>query len=218
MAMELPPIDQKGKTALAIAAVILIGAGAYWYYLWSPAQVDIVKVAAHADTLETLNTVIKKQVADGLESKLRADAEKYTDQLDGLRRLVPTQNEVGAMVESVSMAARAAGMELSEFAPDKTLPGQDFDMVTYRFGLTGPFHKIVEFLTTIASEPRILAPINVSITSPGKIIERKPGKGETFVDLKFGVMTYVAKTQAPVAKPAPTPSKPSAAPSKPGAK
>jgi type IV pilus assembly protein PilO len=216
MAYEFPPIDQKGKIALAIAVAILAGAGAYWYYLWSPDQVGIVQAAAHADTLETANSEIKKAIADGLESKLKADAIKFTNELSGLRRLVPTENEVPALVDNVSMAARAAGMEISEFSPLGTLSGQDFDMVKYHFAVTGPFHKVVEFLTAIASSPRILTPINVNVSTSARVMERKPGKGETFVDVKFDVMTYVAKTK-PLG-PTPAPAKPTAPPAKPGTK
>jgi Tfp pilus assembly protein PilO len=118
------------------------------------------------------------------------------------------------------MAARANGMEISEFTPDAVLSGQDFDMVKYKFAVTGPFHKVVEFLTQIASSPRILTPINVSVSTSGRVLERKPGKGETFVDVKFGVMTYVAKTKplAPPTTQAVVPTKPAATPAKPGAK
>jgi type IV pilus assembly protein PilO len=205
--MAMPPLDKKGKNAIAIVVMLLIGAVAYWNYLWSPAQVIITGVAAHADTLDTLNANVKREVAKGNQAKLRADAIRYTNELVGLRRLVPTENEVPAMLESISNAARQVGLEVSEFSPDGTLPGDDFDMVKYRFGVIGPYHKVAEFLTSIASSPRIISPINVQVNAGAATESRRPRPGETFVNVKFGVITYVAKTKA---TPAPAPAKPGA--------
>jgi type IV pilus assembly protein PilO len=205
--MAMPPLDQKGKNAIAVAVVLLIGAGAYWNYLWSPAQAIITGVAAHADTLDSLNAKVKREVANGNQAKLRADAIRYTNELIGLRRLVPTENEVPALLESISTAARQVGLEISEFAPDGVLPGDDFDMVKYRFGVIGPYHTVTEFLTSIASFPRIISPINVQVSTGAATESRRPRPGETFVNVKFGVITYVAKTKA---TPAPAPAKPGA--------
>jgi hypothetical protein len=69
-----------------------------------------------------------------------------------------------------------------------------------------------QLLSTIASSPRIISPINVNISLGGPTLNRKPGSGEAFVNVKFGVITYVAKT-----KPNPPPAT-VAAPAKPGAK
>jgi type IV pilus assembly protein PilO len=212
MAIVLPPLDPKGKNAIAIAAVLLMGAGAYWYYMYAPDSAAITKIAAHADTLETQNTKVKKEVSLGLEGKLRADAQRFTTELSGLRRLVPTENEVPALLESISTDARQVGLEVSEFRPDGVLIGNDFDMAKYSFAVTGPFHKIAEFLTTVASSPRIITPVNVAITPSSGTGERRPRANEAFVSVRFGVITYVAKTK-PNVPPAPAP-----APAKPGGK
>jgi type IV pilus assembly protein PilO len=213
MAIVLPPLDQKGKNAIAIAAVLLMGAGAYWWYMYSPDAAAVSKIAAHADTLEVQNAKVQKEVALGMEGKLRADADRYTTELAGLRRLVPTENEVPALLESVSNDARLVGLEVSEFKPDGLLTGNDFDMAKYAFSVIGPYHKVAEFLTTVASSPRIITPVNVAIAASSGTGERKPRPDEAFVQVRFGVITYVAKTKPLVAPAAPAP-----APAKPGAK
>jgi type IV pilus assembly protein PilO len=212
MAIVFPPLDPKGKNAIAIAAVLLMGAGAYWYYMYAPDSTAIAVIAAHADSLEAHNAKVKKEVALGLEGRLRADAQRFTSELSGLRRLVPTENEVPALLESISNDARQVGLEVSEFRPDGILTGNDFDMAKYAFAVVGPYHKIAQFLTTVASAPRIVTPVNVAIVPSGGTGERRPKPDETFVAVRFGVITYVAKTSLNTA-PAPV-----AAPPKPGAK
>lgn len=208
--MAMPPLDPKGKNAIAVTVVLIIGAIAYWHYPWTSRQTTIDAVSAHADTLDKLNNQVKLEIVGGMEAKLRADANKYTDELVGLRRLVPTESEVAAMVDAISTEARQVGLEVSEFSPDGTLPGEDFDMMKYRFAVTGPYHKVAQLLTSVASSPRIISPINVTITAGSATESRRPKANETFVTMRFGVITYVAKTKpnppaapAAVAKPGP---------------
>jgi len=210
--MAMPPLDKKGQNALAIFGLIVVMAGLYWYLIWSDKQVAINLVAVHADSLEASNARLKKDIAGGMEAKLRADADRFTSELAGLRRLVPTSNEVPAMVDAISTDARQVRPDVSEFAPAGILPGEDFDMVKYRFGVTGPYHKVAELLTNIASSPRIISPINVQVAGGAATESRRPRPNETFVKVNFGVITYVAKT-----KPLPPP-EPAAAAKKPGTK
>jgi type IV pilus assembly protein PilO len=196
MALALPT-DPKQKNALVFAALLALGVGAYWYVVWKPAQAEINITAARADSLEANNARIKADVESGVETKLRADAERFSVELAALRRLVPTQNEVPQLVNQISTAARQAGMDISDIAPDGVLPGDQFDAIRYKLSVTGPYHKVAEFLTSIGSLPRIITPINLELFPSGKVLERRPGKNETFVDAKFGVVTYVAKTMAP---------------------
>jgi type IV pilus assembly protein PilO len=190
------PEDPRSRALLAGAFIMVAAVGAYWYMYWKPDHDEIVGIAAHADTLEQANDKIRELVKNGAEKKLRADAEKYTAELTVLRRLVPTESEVNALINSVSTAARKTGMEVNEYSPDGVLPGDYFDAMKYRFSITGPYHKVAEFLTEVASLDRIITPINVNITgvAPGKA-DRKPGRNEVFVNVQFGVITYVSKTK-----------------------
>jgi len=196
--MAMAPLDAKGKKALAYAAFALATAVGYAYSIWWPVREDIHKQLAHADTVVSTNAIDSVVDANNKEARFRAELDSYTTLLIGLRRLVPTVNEVPALVDLVSTDARKAGLELSEFAQDGTLVGDDFDIKKYKFGVIGPFHKIAEFLTSVASGPQIIVPINVSVGPPSRVIDRKPRSGEAFVEVKFGVLTYVAKTAPPV--------------------
>jgi type IV pilus assembly protein PilO len=203
MALELKmPSDARGKRLVLLAAISVLGVGAYWYLMWKPDHAEVLTIAAHADTLEAQNAIDKKLVENGEGERIKAASERYTAELAALRRLVPTQNEVPALIEAISTAARQTGMEVGDIAPDGILPGDYFDAQKFKFSVTGPYHKIAEFFTSIGSLDRIMVPINVTIANSGRKIERKPGKDEVFVDASFGVLTYVAKTIA--LPPAPT--------------
>src|SRR5262249_43476315 len=113
-------------------------------------------------------------------------------ELSELRRLVPTENEVPALLESISTAARRAGLALVDIQPDGITAGDLFDTYKYKLGVTGPYHKLAAFLTNIGSLPRIVSPINVNIAPTTRTAELRPKLGEQFLDARFGVQTYVA--------------------------
>src|SRR6476620_9674378 len=124
MAIELKlPSDPRGKRLVLLAAISILAVGAYWYLLWKPDHDEVVMIAAHADSLEQKNAVDKKLVENGEDARIKAAAERYSTELAALRRLVPTQSEVSALIEGISTAARQTGMELTGFSPDGEMHG-----------------------------------------------------------------------------------------------
>lgn len=193
------PDDPKVKRLLLIAAVAFAGVGAYWYFLWKPDHVEVVAIAAHADTLEHDNELVKAAVKSGEMQRIIDASARYSAELAVLRRLVPTSTEVAALIDGVSTAARLAGMEVSEYAPTGDMPGDYFDARKYSFSVTGPYHRVAEFLTAIGSLDRIIVPMNLQMTPSGRRTDRRPARDEIFIDAKFELMTYVSKTLPPAA-------------------
>jgi type IV pilus assembly protein PilO len=183
------PRDQK----LFVMALLAVGlVGIYQQLYWTPKHEEQVILAARLDTLDSLNLLAKAEVAKGNSAKMKAEGDAYARELGVLRHLVPTTNEVPALLESISNSARRAGLELSEVAPEAVMNGDRLDTYKYRLGVTGPYHQIAEFLANVASLPRIVAPINLTVVPTTRsVLERRPKPGEKFLDAKFGVQTYV---------------------------
>jgi Tfp pilus assembly protein PilO len=193
------PDDPKVKRMLALAAVAVLGVGAYWYVLWKPDHVEVIAIAAHADTLEKDNEMIKAAVKAGEEQRIKEASARYSRELAVLRRLVPTSTQVNALIDGVSTAARQNGMDISEYTPMGEMPGDYFNARKYAFAVTGPYHRVAEFLTAIGSLDQIIVPMNVQLTPSNRRTDRRPAKDETFVDVRFEVMVYVSKTLPPAA-------------------
>ena len=76
---------------------------------------------------------------------LRARAEgscTLRENLAVMRQLVPTTNEVPALLEQVSTAARRAGLDLPDVAPAGPQPGEQFDTYKYKVGVLGGYHEL----------------------------------------------------------------------------
>lgn len=184
------PRDQK----LFILGLLAIGlAGVYQQMYWTPKNDELKVLEVRLDTLDSLNRLAKAEVAKGTTSKMKSEADAFGRELSVLRHLVPTSNEVPPLLEAISNSARRAGLEISEVAPDGVVNGDQFDTYKYKLGVTGPYHQVAEFLANVASLPRIVSPINVTVAPTTRSnTELHPKKGEQLLDAKFGVQTYVA--------------------------
>ena len=115
-----------------------------------------------------------------------------------MRELVPTGNEVPALLEQVSTAARRTGLELAGVQPEPVVEGERFDTYRYRLTVSGGYHDVAQLLTNIGSLPRIVAPGHVTLATSTRAT---PGKGaptgEAMIDTRFVIQTYVMRAGRP---------------------
>jgi len=192
--MAIIPSVPRDRNLLLVGILAIGLAAVYEQLYWSPKHDELTTIAFRLDTLDSLNRLAKVEVAKGSATKMKQEADGFARELSVLRRLVPTENEVPALLESVSTAARHAGLELSDVTPDGIVNGDQFDTYKYKLGVTGPYHQVAQFLTNIGSLPRIVAPINLSLSPTTRTGELRPKKNEQFLDARFAIQTYVTHT------------------------
>lgn len=197
--MAILPQDPRAQKLVLVALLPLVLAAAYYMYVYSPKQAELTTQEAHADSLTTLNERARQQLARGNLAQLRAEAAEYEKSLVVMRTLVPTGNEVPALLEQVSTAARRVGLEVAVVTPEPVIIGDQFDTYRYKMQVTGGYHPVAEFLTNVGALPRIMAPINLNLTAvegPTPASRRvRPGQAPLNAD--FYLQTYVAKTGVP---------------------
>ena len=211
--MALLPSSGRDKKMLVYGLLPIALAAAYWYLLWSPQNIVLGEVQAHVDSLAVINQSAKAELAQGKTAQLKAEAEQYAQDLEVMRRLVPTGNEVPALLEQVSTAARRVGLDIADVQPLPQLTGDQYDAYKYRMSVRGDFHQIGDFLTNVGSLQRIVTPINL-LLNPSQMDarSRKLGRSQP-IEARFEIQTYVARTAEPT-KPGRAPLAPEA--SKPG--
>jgi type IV pilus assembly protein PilO len=211
--MALLPTSQRDQKMLLVCIAALGLAFAYWYMLWSPANTELDGVQAHVEALQQVNQTAKSELAQGKTAQLRTETEQYAQDLDVMRELVPTANEVPVLLEQVSTAARRVGIDISDVQPLPQMNGDQYDAYKYRMSVKGTYQEIGDFLTNVGTLQRIVAPINVSLV-PTPIDPRKiKAPRQQALDARFEIQTYVARTSpiaraTPAARLQPEPSKP----------
>jgi type IV pilus assembly protein PilO len=180
--------------ALGLAAVLLLGG--YWYFLYKPKAAELAATQAHVDALDKKNQEARADIAQGSLQKLRAQSAEYDQSLKVMRQLVPRSNEVPALLEDISTAARRVGLDLATVEPMPVLAGEQFDTYRYKLAVIGGYHPVGQFLSNVGSLSRIIAPVTMAIKLHPIADKTKARvrKGESLIDTEFQVQTYVART------------------------
>jgi type IV pilus assembly protein PilO len=191
--MGLLPQNRRDQY-MAVAIIASIGLG-YLYYdqMWSAKNEELNASVAHVDSLVVVNQRAKSELAQGKTQELKAEADRFANDLEVMRRLVPTGNEVPALLEQVSTAARRVGLDIADVTPLPLISGDQYDAYKYRLSMRGDFHQIGTLLTNIGSLQRIVAPINLTLAP----VASAPGQAKRArmqaVEARFEIQTYVAR-------------------------
>ncbi len=191
--MALLPTDRKDQSKLLVALVFVAAAGLYFNFIWTPKAAALATVQTHVDSLDAMNQRAKLDVARGSIDQLKAQSADFGSEVEIMRQLVPTGNEVPALLESVSTAARSVGLDISSVSPEGVTQGDQFDTYKYKLGVTGPYHQIAEFLTNVGGLRRVVAPINLTL-AVSNTQQRNKDASVQLLDATFDIQTYVAHT------------------------
>jgi len=185
---------EQSMAGLGLAAVLLLAA--YWYFLYKPKAAELSLTQIHVDSLDKKNQQAKADIATGSLQKLRAQSAEYEQSLKVMRQLVPRSNEVPALLEDISTAARRVGLDLATVEPMPVLQGEQFDTYRYKLAVIGGYHPVGQFLSNVGSLNRIIAPVTMAIKLHPALgrTKARTKKGESLIDTEFQVQTYVART------------------------
>lgn len=185
--MALMPDDPKQKQALAVIAVSLVllyFANSLWY---SVATEEVDAQEARVENMQAQN-----RTAQALAIRAGQDTEErmalYERHIAQLEQLIPAEAEVAALVDQISLAGREERVTVATLRTNPPEPGEFYTVQTFEMSVFGEFHDIGRFLTAIASLPRILTPMDVSVE------EFSDPRGGTFdapVVVNFRFQTYV---------------------------
>lgn len=198
--MALLPTNQRDQGMVLVCFLAVALAGSYWNWVWSPKNETLSALEQRVDTLEVRNDSARADLARGTVSELQAEADRLAKDLEVMRLLVPVSNELPALLEQVSTAARREGLDLSAVEPQPVIEGELFDTYRYKLVVTGGFHALGEFLTNVGSLTRIVAPINLTLapnTNQNVTAVKRAPPGTAAIDSKFEIQTYVIRTAPP---------------------
>lgn len=204
--MSFLPTNQRDQGMVAVGLVAAALAVVYHMYVFQPKAQELAKIAEHVESLSTANDRAKAEMAKGSVNELRAQAQRSAANLELMRQLVPTGNEVPALLEQVSTAARRTGLDIGTVEPQPVIPGDEFDTYRYKITIAGGYHDLGTFLSNVGSLTRIVAPVNFKLgpapsNRSGAAPKGRVAADEARLQSEFEMQTYVAKTSAPVVPP-----------------
>jgi len=187
-------LSKRDQMLISVAVLAVALAGGYGYFLYMPKRAQLDTIEEHVTVLDRKNDQAKADVASGSVAKLRQQAIEYEASLKVLQQLVPTTNEVPALLENVSTAARRVGLDLASVEPMPVLVGEQFDTYRYKVSVKGGYHALAGFLTNVGSLNRIIAPVALDVKQMNAVDRKKarPKDGESTLETDFQIQTYIA--------------------------
>ena len=197
--MALMPKGQREQVLVFVAFLALMAAGAYWYVVYQGKMGEVAEKRTHLEALVEINQKARTEMAKGNLEQLRAQLAQYQSTLTIIRTLVPASNEVPALLEQVSTAARREGLELAAVDPQPVIEGDHYNTYRYDVGVIGGYHALAGFLANVGSLTRIVAPVNLRLTPPTNIqaAKAKAKTGVAAIEARFQIQTYVSRRAAP---------------------
>jgi type IV pilus assembly protein PilO len=196
------PTSQRDQAMLLVGIVGIVGAVAYWNFVYAPKALAIEESRTRVEALEAANRRAKTVVARGSVDEVSREAEQAQQSLEVIRTLIPTGNEVPALLDQINVAARRAGLQFSNFAPGPTTEGAQFDTYQFRMSVQGTYHQIGALLSAIGGLPRIIVPANLTLAeapaTAGSAASAEPARpDQRLLVATFDIQTYVSKQAAP---------------------
>src|SRR5438046_5342853 len=172
---------------------------AFWTYWATPTGQEIESAQTEIRSMEAVIARAKADLASGTVEDLRRKVEEYTALLGVMRRLVPEKNEVPALIDDISTKAKVRGVTIGRIEPQAVEPGPPFDTYRYRLEIIGHYDQLGEFLSDIASLPRIIVPQDVILKAAAGQAQKLLGDTlGALLEAPFGIRTFV-KAAAPAA-------------------
>ncbi|MDO8667055.1 MAG: type 4a pilus biogenesis protein PilO [Gemmatimonadales bacterium] len=168
--MAVIPQDARGQVFLALT-VLAVGVA---YFVWSGTPIGGIpgikqlgktgdSLQVQIDSTEEQVRKAKRDVQGGAVQQLEQRLAEYRATLDLMRQLVPLSGEVPNLLDDISSRAKIRGANVVNFVPQPVESGSPFDTQRFRFTVTGQYDQVGEFLSDIASLPRIIVPYDVRL-------------------------------------------------------
>jgi type IV pilus assembly protein PilO len=196
--MELPPLDPRTRKNLMYGALLLVAAGAYFYMqVYTPRKVANQELETRLAKIQQSNSAARG-LTRGASSPEEA-LELYRRQLAVVEGLIPSTEELPDLLDLISAQAQQSGVDISLIQPVSATQERYYTRRVYDMAVQGRFQDIGEFLTRVASLPRVVTPTDLRLAPlarPGGQ-DAPPLEGPPTLEARFSIETYVIPSPAP---------------------
>ena len=153
------PVPVKAAVILLLIVGILY---AGWYFDITKQREQLFSVQQKEQDLSgTLETKQKKAAnLNALKEQMKEMEQSCGDMI----RQLPDKTEVAGLLVDISQTGLAAGLEFRLFRPKGEVPSEFYSTLPIDISVIGTYHQLGEFVSGVATLPRIVTTHNISIT------------------------------------------------------
>lgn len=157
------PGPLKGIVILILCAAVL-GAG-YWFD--TKDQLVLLETAQKKEIELKRVFEIKQRKTANLEP-LREQLKEMKESFGDLLRLLPNKTEIEGLLVDISQSGLAAGLEFELFKSSAEQVAEFYAIQPISIRVTGTYHEFGNFVSSVASLPRIVTQHDVNMTPVSK--------------------------------------------------
>src|SRR5438093_12640487 len=196
--MALLPQDRQSQVMMLITLGMLALGYAFWNYWAKPTGEEIAATQAEIKSMEDVIAQAKADLASGTVEDLRRKVEEYSALLSVMSRLVPERNEVPALIDDISTKAKVRGVTIGRLEPLAVENTGAFDTYRYRLEILGHYDQLGEFLSDVASLPRIIVPQDLALKPAQQQAQKVLGDTlGALLEAQFSIRTFVKAPPPP---------------------
>lgn len=186
--MALPQIDPQKRQQLLLGTVMVLGLAYLFYtYLYSPKREELSGLETRLASLETQNRAARAMAQTSGTSEVERKLTLYRDQLQAVEALIPSSEELPDLLDAISAEAQRTGVEVTLIQPTGATEEAYYTRRVYDVAVLGGYHSVGDFLTRVASLPRIVTPLDLNLVArPTESPDQAPK-----VEARFSIETYV---------------------------
>ena len=172
----------KGFVILVVCGLV-VGAG---YYFDTQHQIADLERAEQEEVRLKKEFEKKQAKAANLEA-YRQQLAEMKESFGTMLRQLPDKTEVAALLVDVSQTGLAAGLEFELFQPLGEIPREFYAELPIKLRVTGEYHEFGEFVSGLASLPRIVTIHDVVMQPKGDVMElQATAKTYRYIDEEAG--------------------------------
>jgi len=171
---------------LALGFVAIVSAG--MWFMVKPMFNSLDRIAAKESSLKT--------TFDTTQAKA-ANRDAYVEQLGEMKRTfnvmlrqLPNKTDIESLLIDLSQTSVAAGLEVEYFKPESEVAREFYVEYPIRISVTGNYHQFGNFVSGLASLPRIVTLHNIAIQPTSGVQRSQGGSAQQKLKMDLIATTY----------------------------
>lgn len=150
---------------IAVVFVLVVGLGIYWTIVENKAP----QLKRAQDDEQTLRVTFEnKQRKAANYDAYKAQLAQMEQSFGTMLRQLPGETEIPSLIVDISQTGLAAGLQEKLFQPQSEITRDFYAEKPIKIQLSGGYHEIANFVSGVASLPRIVTLHDINITPDDK--------------------------------------------------
>ncbi|MFA6141792.1 MAG: type 4a pilus biogenesis protein PilO [Candidatus Omnitrophota bacterium] len=186
MALQIDIKNPKQQMMILMALGVVLGVVLYFSLLLKPQVFGVFNIAVKNNKMKGDLKSIEGDISN--IERYKKDIASYKDKVDKYERMLPAEQEIPSLLETLSSMARGSGVKIVGIMPvpvkeSKVKDEQIYQEIPILISAKSGYHELGSFLANLENSDRFMKVVDIGIKS-NKLTPKKH-------DVELLVLTYI---------------------------